>query len=97
MPVQKEYYEDKDKLEFWASEEFPARPEGFQEACVDSVINNLTVATEINVKNFNEMDTLVSAAMDEVLSGSKTAKDAMTAIKDSVDRLVDGTYNGERS
>ena len=97
MPVQKEYYEDKDKLEFWASEEFPASPEGFQEACVDSVINNLTVATEINVKNFNEMDTLVSAAMDEVLSGSKTAKDAMTAIKDSVDRLVDGTYNGERS
>lgn len=97
MPVQKEYYEDKDKLEFWASEEFPARPEGFQEACVDAVINNLTVATEINVKNFNEMDTLVSAAMDEVLSGSKTAKDAMTAIKDSVDRLVDGTYNGERS
>lgn len=97
LPVHKKYYEDAEKLEFWASEEFPARPTGFQNACVESVVNNLTVATEINVKNFNEIDTLVSAAMDEVLSGSKTAKDAMTAIKDSVDRLVDGTYNGERS
>lgn len=64
---------------------------------MDAVINNLTVATEINVKNFNEIDTLVSAAMDEVLSGSKTAQDAMNAIKGNVDALVEGTYNGERS
>lgn len=97
LPVHKAYYDDPEKLEFWASEDLPARPEGFQDACVNAVINNLTVATEINVKNFNEIDTLVSAAMDEVLSGSKTAQDAMNAIKGNVDALVDGTYNGDRS
>lgn len=97
LPVHKVYYEDPEKLEFWASEEFPARPAGFQNACVDAVINNLTVATEINVKNFNEIDTLVSAALDEVFSGSKSAKDAMNAIKGNVDQLVDGTYNGDRA
>lgn len=97
LPVHKVYYEDPEKLEFWASEEFRARPEGFKEACVDAVVNNLTVATEINVKNFNEIDTLVSAALDEVFSGSKTALDAMSAIKGSVDALVEGTYNGERA
>lgn len=97
MPVQKEYYEDAEKLEFWASEKFPARPEGFQEACVDATLENLTVATEINVKNFNEIDTLVSSALDEVFSGSKTAKDAMEQVKTSVDPLVEGTYNGGRS
>lgn len=97
LPVHKVYYEDPEKLEFWASEEFPARPEGFQNACVDAVINHLTVATEINVKNFNEIDTLVSAALDEVFSGSKSAKDAMNAIKGNVDQLVDGTYNGDRA
>jgi multiple sugar transport system substrate-binding protein len=97
MPVQKVYYEDPDKLQFWASEDLPARPKGFQDACVTSVIDNLTVATEINVVNFNEIDTLVSSALDEVWTGSKTAKDAMTDIKSQVDPLVEGTYNGERS
>jgi multiple sugar transport system substrate-binding protein len=97
LPVQKIYYEDPEKLEFWASEDLPARPEGFQDCCVDAVINHLTVATEINVKNFNEIDTLVSSALDEVFAGRKSAKEAMEAIKENVDKLVDGTYNGERS
>ncbi|MGP1589538.1 extracellular solute-binding protein [Oribacterium sp. oral taxon 102] len=97
MPVQKIYYDDEDKLNFWASEDLSARPKGFKQACVESVVNNLTVATEINVKNFSEIDTLVSAAMDEVLAGTKTSAEAMNSIKANVDRLVEGTYNGDRS
>ena len=34
LPVQTEYYTDGEKVEFWASEELPARPAGFQDAIV---------------------------------------------------------------
>lgn len=41
MPVQTEYYTDPDKIDFWASEELPARPEGFQ----DAIVMHLPVST----------------------------------------------------
>lgn len=63
MPVQTEYYTDPDKIDFWASEELPARPEGFQDAIVKATYDHAVVATEINVKNFNEINTLVGSAL----------------------------------
>ena len=40
MPVQTEYYTDPDKIDFWASEELPARPEGFQDAIVKATYDH---------------------------------------------------------
>ena len=97
LPVHKEYYTDGEKLDFWASEEFPARPEGFKDAVVQSTYDHQVIATEIDVKNFNEIDTMVKAALQQVWAGDKTAEEAMTEIKTSVDPLVDGTYSGNRS
>lgn len=97
MPVQTEYYTDPDKIDFWASEELPARPEGFQDAIVKATYDHAVVATEINVKNFNEINTLVSSALEQVWSGKKTAEEAMTEVKSQTDSLVEGTYSGERS
>ena len=74
MPVQTEYYTDPDKIDFWASEELPARPEGFQDAIVKATYDHAVVATEINVKNFNEINTLVGSALEQVWSGKKTAR-----------------------
>ena len=53
--------------------------------------------TEIDVKNFNEIDTLVQSALEQVWSGKKTAEEAMTEVKAQTDSLVDGTYSGNRS
>lgn len=97
MPVQTEYYTDPDKVDFWASEELPARPEGFQDAIVKATYDHAVVATEINVKNFNEINTLVGSALEQVWSGKKTAEEAMTEVKSQTDSLVEGTYSGERS
>lgn len=97
MPVQTEYYTDPDKIDFWASEELPARPEGFQDAIVKATYDHAVVATEINVKNFNEINTLVGSALEQVWSGKKTAEEAMTEVKSQTDSLVEGTYSGERS
>ncbi|MDD3172721.1 MAG: sugar ABC transporter substrate-binding protein [Herbinix sp.] len=97
LPVQKEYYTDAKKLDFWASEDLPARPTGFKDAVVLSTYENQVIATEIDVKNFNEINTLVNSSLDQVWSGDKTAEEAMTEVKDQVDSLVDGTYSGNRS
>ena len=97
LPVQTEYYTNPEKLEFWASEELPARPEGFQDAIVKATYENAVTATEIDVKNFNEINTLVQSALEQVWSGKKTAEDAMTEVKSQTDSLVEGTYSGNRS
>jgi len=97
LPVHKKYYTDEEKIDFWASEELPARPTGFRDAVINSTYENQTIATEIDVVNFNEIDTMVKAAMQQVWSGKKTATEAMGEIKSSVDPLVKGTYSGKRS
>jgi len=50
------------------------------------------VATEINVKNFNEINTLVGSALEQVWSGKKTAEEAMTEVKSQTDSLVKGCF-----
>ena len=72
-------------------------PEGFQDAIVKATYDHAVVATEINVKNFNEINTLVGSALEQVWSGKKTAEEAMTEVKSQTDSLVEGTYSGERS
>ena len=96
LPID-ENYTTPDKIDFWASEELPARPEGFQDAIVKATYDHAVVATEINVKNFNEINTLVGSALEQVWSGKKTAEEAMTEVKSQTDSLVEGTYSGERS
>lgn len=97
MPVQTKYYTDKDKLDFWASEKFPARPKGFQDAVVNSTYEHQVRATEINVVNFDQINTLVSSALDKVWLGKEKAVDALTEVKPQVDKMVGGTYFGDRS
>ena len=64
---------------------------------VKATYDHAVVATEINVKNFNEINTLVGSALEQVWSGKKTAEEAMTEVKSQTDSLVEGTYSGERS
>jgi multiple sugar transport system substrate-binding protein len=97
MPVQSEYYTDEKKLDMWASEDLPARPKGFQDAVVKSTYENAVIATEMDVKNFTEINTQVKSALEQVWSGKKTAEQAMTEVKAKTDPLIDGTYSGERS
>lgn len=97
LPVHEMYYTDEEKIEFWASEDLPARPEGFQDAVVNSTYEHQVIATEIDVVNFNEIDTLVKSALDQVWAGTKTAEEAMSGIQSQVDALVGGTYSGNRS
>ncbi len=92
MPQLKAWYEDPQLIEKWASEDLPARPDGFQDAVMRSTYENAVPAARNNVKNFAEINALVSAALDQVWLGGKTAEQAMTEIEERVKPLVAGTY-----
>lgn len=97
LPVHTEYYTDEAKIDFWASEELPARPQGFQDAVMRSTYENQVRPTEVNVVNFSQIDTLVASALDQVWIGDKTAAEALAEVKANVDPLIEGTYFGDRS
>ena len=82
----------------WASSDLDTRPEHFIEAVVDSTLDfNRVRQPDINIKNWSEINTLVSSALDSVWLGDKSAEEALTEVKPKVDELVEGTYNGDRS
>lgn len=97
LPVHTKYYTDQAEIEFWASEDLPARPKGFQDAVVHATYENQVRPTEVNVINFNQIDTLVASALDQVWLGEKSAADALAEVKVNADPLVEGTYFGDRS
>ena len=98
LPAPSEYYENEEKLDLWASSDLDTRPEHFIEAVVDSTLDfNRVRQPDINIKNWSEINTLVSSALDSVWLGDKSAEEALTEVKPKVDELVEGTYNGDRS
>lgn len=92
LPQYEEWYTDENLIEQWASEDLPGRPEGFQDAVMRSTYENAVCAPEAGVKNFNEIDALVGAALDEVWAGKKTAQEAMDEVLPKVEPLIDGWY-----
>lgn len=90
MPQLKSWYTDPEKIKLWAEEGTPGRPAGFQDAVMRSTFEHAEPAPENNVNNFAEIDSIVSAALDNVWNGSTTAQAAMDGIMDKVAPLVAG-------
>jgi multiple sugar transport system substrate-binding protein len=97
MPVQTKYYTDPKLVQFWASEDLPARPKGFIDCMVKATYEHSVIPTEIDVVNYDQISVLVTSALDQVWAGEKTAVEALTEIKPKIDALVEGTYSGKRS
>ena len=90
--VQTAWYTKPELVEKWASEKLPARPKGFQDAVMRSAFEHQRRNPELDVINFPEIDPLVASALDQVWLGTKTAEQALTEVKKTVDPLVKGTY-----
>lgn len=92
MPQLNQWYEDPQLVDSWANEELPGRPAGFQDAVMRSTYEHAEPSAENNVKNFVEIDAAVTAGLDQVWLGTKTAEAAMKEIEAKVKPLVQGTY-----
>jgi multiple sugar transport system substrate-binding protein len=92
MPQLKHWYEDPKLVDSWANEEIPGRPAGFQDAVMRSTYEHAEPSAENNVRNFVEIDAAVTAGLDQVWLGTKTAAEAMKEVEAKVKPLVKGTY-----
>lgn len=92
LPQLKDWYTEPALVDKWASESLPGRPAGFQEAVLKSTFENSVLAPENGVVNFDQIDPLVAAALDQVWAGKKTAQEAMDEIEDKVKPLIGGWY-----
>jgi len=92
VPQMTAWYEDPELIELWASETLPGRPTGFQDAVMHATFDNVMPSPENDVRNFLEINAAVSAALDQVWLGTKSAADAMAEIEPQVAPLVQGFY-----
>jgi len=73
-----------------------AHPENYYETVVTAQIDGTAEPTTTGyVKNFNEINDVLSAALDELWSGEKTAQEVFDGVKDTANALVEG-YQYER-
>ncbi len=92
MPQLTNWYEDPQLIDKWASEELPGRPQGFQDAVMRATFENAEPSPENNVRNFVEIDAAVTAALDQVWLGTKTAEQALKEAESKIKPLIQGTY-----
>ena len=93
MPLMKSYYTDEELLDTWAKVE-PAHPSGYIGSHVD-VVNNGYVAENPSayVKNYTEMNAIITPALESAFLGNKTVQEALDEIEGDVDKLLDGRYD----
>lgn len=91
MPLMKNWYTDEALIEKWAKNN-PAHPEGFVDAILKPVLNNLVQHPSATVKNFSKIDALVQPALERIYMGQETAEKAMKAIEPDVNKISEGKY-----
>jgi len=91
MPTMKKFYTDRALLAKWAGPD-AAHPAGFQDSMMDMVLHHSKPAVTYYVKNFGKLDSMVSAALDPVWQGEKTAEQAMKELEPIITPEIQGKY-----
>lgn len=91
MPVLKDWYTEPELLSKWA-ENNPAHPESYKGAILEQTLENGIPGPLYTVKNFANLDAIVTPALDQVWMGEKTAEEALNEIADQVNEQTRGRY-----
>jgi multiple sugar transport system substrate-binding protein len=91
MPTMRKFYTDPAQLAKWAGPD-AAHPAGFKDSMVDMVLKHSRPSITYYVKNFGKLDSMVSAALDPVWQGAKTAEQAMKELEPQITPEIEGTY-----
>jgi len=95
MPVLKEWYQDEEKYNTWATG--PAHPASYRTVVADSLFNGTaTPSYNLRISNINEIQTLVKAGLEPIWNSSlsSTVEDQLKATCASAQSAVKG-YNPE--
>ncbi len=91
MPTMKKFYTDPAQLAKWAGPN-AAHPAGFKTSMMDMVLHHSRPSITYYVKNFGKLDSMVSAALDPVWQGQKTAEQAMKELEPRIAPEIKGKY-----
>ena len=89
MPVEEKYYTDDEMIKVWTDNE--AHPEEYRTAVVDYAINNSTRYFAERMKNYEEIDKVITPAMERIQTGEE---DVQTVMDEVAGQLNDGMLQG---
>jgi len=91
MPIVKEWYTNPDLLAKWAYVK-PGHSPGFKTAVIDVVLNHGFNNYGYWLKNADDIDTIISPALDDLWLGKKTAAQIFKEIEPQVAAKFEGVY-----
>jgi len=90
IPVLKDWLTDDVKLKQWTDNE--QHPKGYVTGMLQPLLDGALPAPFDTEINFSAQEDIVKAALEPVWLGEKTAQEALTAIKPSVEEIMVGKY-----
>jgi multiple sugar transport system substrate-binding protein len=91
IPVLRDWLTDEQKLKQWAVND--KHPDGYVDVMIKPLFNKNTKPGPPDLlKNYGNIDKIVTPALDNVWLGKISAKDAMTQIKPQVESMLQGVY-----
>lgn len=91
MPVLKEWYEDEELVNKWATGN-PAHPEGYVDAILNNGFKNGMPNLVYSIQNFPKIMDVLNPALDKVWLGEATAEEAISAVQDKMNAEAQGKY-----
>lgn len=91
MPLMSDWYTDESLLNQWAVDNV-AHPDGFVDTFVQPALEHFHRHPSAYVKNFAEIDALVTPALERMYLGEQTAEEAMNGIAGETEALFKGIY-----
>ena len=87
MPVSENWYTDEALIDEWLTE--GVHPEHYREAVIDYALNCTTPSAYFQMGCVQQIENLYLPAMDNVLLGTITAREAMEGIRAELDKVMD--------
>ena len=86
MPVSEDWYTDDALIDKWMTE--GVHPAHYREACIDWALKNTHQSAYFTYGCVQQLEDLYIPALDNVLLGTQTAKDAMEGIRAELDKVM---------
>jgi multiple sugar transport system substrate-binding protein len=86
MPVSEDWYTDEALIDKWMTE--GVHPAHYREACIDWALKNTHPSAYFTYGCIQQLEDLYIPALDNVLLGTETAKDAMEGIRGELDKVM---------
>lgn len=90
MPLEKKYYTQQAFIDKWTNN--AAHPAEYRTAVIDYTLNNAVQSPTYRLKNFVQIEPVLTAGIDDIWSGKKTAKQALDAMANNIQPLLQGRW-----